>query len=204
VTAADRPWWSSPDGDLDADADVDPVEVHRRARRGESSMPDGGDASDDPRPVDDGSWWVPATEAVTRLARDLAATAGTTGGPHDPGTDPGRGEADHGQARGDGRRRGGGGGGGSGESGGGDGGGAAHRIDACGICPICVGLRALGEARPDLVAHLAEAARHLALAVRTVVDAAAEPGEAADPGAPRGARRRPRHDDLQHIDLDDG
>jgi hypothetical protein len=198
VTAGDRPWWSSPDGDLGADADVDPVEAHRRARRGEASIP-GDDASDAPRADDDGSWWVPATEAVTRLARDLAATAGTTGGPHDHGTVPPRGEADDVRGRG---------GDDSGDEGGGDrsggGGGAPHRIDACGICPICVGLRALGEARPDLVSHLAEAARHLALAVRTVVDAAAEPGEAADPEAPRGARRRPRHDDLQHIDLDDG
>jgi hypothetical protein len=191
VTAADRPWWSSPDGGTEEDADVDPVDAHRRARRGEASTGDDGEAATGAGPAE-GSWWVPATEAVTRLARDLAASAAATGGPHGPGTAAPRRDTT------DGRRPGHDGSDGDG------GGGGAHRIDACGICPICVGLRAIGEVRPDLVAHLAEAARHLALAVRTVVDAAAEPGEAADPGETRGARRRPRHDDLQHIDLDDG
>jgi hypothetical protein len=197
VTAADRPWWSTPDGDVDADADVDPVEAHRRARRGEPAPPDGGEPTGQRRTDDDGNWWVPATEAVTRLARELAATV-TSDGPRGPGTGPPRGDPDDVDGRGDGPVD------GRGASGGDGGGGAAHRIDACGICPICVGLRAVGDARPDLVVHLAEAARHLALAVRTVVDAAAEPGEAADPAAGGGARRRPRHDDLQHIDLDDG
>lgn len=75
-----------------------------------------------------------------------------------------------------------------------------HGIDACGVCPICVGLRALGDARPDLVVHLAEAARHLALAVRTVVDAATDGSNAAAEGGP--ARHQPRSEGLQRIDVD--
>jgi hypothetical protein len=142
---------------------------------------------------------VPATEAVTRLARDLATTTAerSSAGPRAPGHGP-AGSADE-------RRTRAGGGGSGGEGGdGGDGGASEHRIDACGVCPICVGLRAIGEARPDLVVHLAEAARQLALAVRTVVDAAAPDGEAgADPGTGRRASRRRAPEDLHHIDLDD-
>jgi hypothetical protein len=43
--------------------------------------------------------------------------------------------------------------------------------DVCQVCPICTALRLVGEVRPDLVVHLAEAARHLTLAAKTIVDA---------------------------------
>jgi hypothetical protein len=126
-----------------------------------------------------GPWWEAAAETVSRLARDLAETAEA----QDPEA---RGEAGarprHDAAGGD-----------DGDPGAPDGGPAdardAHRIDACGICPICVGLRTLGESRPELVGHLAEAARHVALAARSL---AARPA----PGSPD-------DEPLQHIGLDD-
>jgi hypothetical protein len=205
VSAAERPWWATA-ADAAGDLDDDPLETHRAARRGPdqpppdetSTPPGGGGAAATDGPDDDGSWWVPATEAVTRLARDLTASA-TASPPRGLVDDepPGRaaaGPADTGPGAAD-RPRGAGGGPGDGEG---------HRIDACGVCPICVGLRVLGDARPDLVGHLAEAARQLALAVRTVVDAAAPEDEAADPSAPRrGAGRKRPPEDLQRIDLDD-
>jgi hypothetical protein len=188
VSATDRPWWATDDDE--ADHDVDPIEAHRAARRGDAD-----DDADRQAPSDDGSWWVPATEAVTRLARDLAASPprGLLDEEQvDLGTDEPAASTSNGPAAG--RPR-----------GGGDGGGG-HRIDACGVCPICVGLRALGEARPDLVGHLAEAARQLALAVRTVVDAAVPTDHPADPssaGARRSGARDRRAQDLHRIDLDD-
>lgn len=48
--------------------------------------------------------------------------------------------------------------------------GSAHAADICGVCPICLGARLLGETRPELLAHLTEAARHLAAAARTLLD----------------------------------
>lgn len=44
----------------------------------------------------------------------------------------------------------------------------------CRICPVCAGLRAVGDARPEVVAHLTDAARHLTLAAKAVVDAQAD------------------------------
>lgn len=63
----------------------------------------------------------------------------------------------------------------------------SHDGDVCQVCPICTALRLVGEVRPDLFVHLAEAARHLTLAAKTVVDAHAA-----------GFR-----DGLEHIPLDD-
>jgi hypothetical protein len=51
-----------------------------------------------------------------------------------------------------------------------------HAAEVCGVCPICVGMRLLGEARPDLVVHLTEAARHLSAAVRSLLDTTQDPG----------------------------
>ncbi len=64
-----------------------------------------------------------------------------------------------------------------------------HGVEACQLCPVCTLIRVLGEARPELVTHLSEAARHLTLAAKAVVDAQAE-----------GWRR---DDGLQRIDLDE-
>lgn len=62
-------------------------------------------------------------------------------------------------------------------------------VDACQVCPVCAGIRILSEARPELVAHLSEAARHLTLAARAFLDAQAEVLR--------------RDEGLQRIDLDD-
>lgn len=62
--------------------------------------------------------------------------------------------------------------------------------EVCQICPICVALRALDRSRPELVAHLSEAMRHLALAARAFVDA-------------QTATPRTGDDRLRRIDLED-
>ncbi len=42
------------------------------------------------------------------------------------------------------------------------------------LCPICMVVTAVGEARPDLVQHLLVASREVLLAVRSVIDARLE------------------------------
>lgn len=49
-----------------------------------------------------------------------------------------------------------------------------HRDGACEVCPLCALMRALDDSRPELVAHLSEAARHLIAAARAVMEAPAE------------------------------
>lgn len=46
--------------------------------------------------------------------------------------------------------------------------------EPCQICPICSFLRLVEGVRPDVVDHLTEAARHLTLAAKAVIDAQAE------------------------------
>ncbi len=65
-----------------------------------------------------------------------------------------------------------------------------HDPAFCGICPLCTLARSLEDTRPELLEHLTEAARHLASAVRSLL-------EAPPAGAPE-----PDPDGLQHIDLD--
>lgn len=43
--------------------------------------------------------------------------------------------------------------------------------EICGVCPVCIAARMLGESRPELLGHLTEAARHLSAAVRTLLEA---------------------------------
>lgn len=45
--------------------------------------------------------------------------------------------------------------------------------DVCQVCPVCSLLRVFGDARPELMEHLTEAARHLTLAAKAVIDAQA-------------------------------
>ncbi|MCC5947684.1 MAG: hypothetical protein JJT89_04435 [Nitriliruptoraceae bacterium] len=45
-----------------------------------------------------------------------------------------------------------------------------HAQELCGVCPICVVARTLGETHPDLLEHLGHAARHLRAAVRSLTD----------------------------------
>lgn len=42
------------------------------------------------------------------------------------------------------------------------------------LCPICMVVTAVGEARPDLVQHLLVASREVLLAVRSIIDARLE------------------------------
>lgn len=59
----------------------------------------------------------------------------------------------------------------------------------CDACPVCLGLRAVREVRPDAIAHLAEAARHVSLALKAFADAQ--------------ARAVVGDDDYEHIDVAD-
>ena len=84
--------------------------------------------------------------------------------------------------------------------------GAAGQAPDWQTCPICAGLAAFREARPDAVEHLLKAGAELLLAAKALVDGLAEPARGP---APR--RRRPRaagngdgalaHDGLQRIDI---
>jgi hypothetical protein len=73
----------------------------------------------------------------------------------------------------------------------------------CRHCPVCAGLAALREARPEVAEHLVKAGAELLLAARALLEgvaaaAEAEPGAAGGAGARagtvpagRGRRRRP-------------
>lgn len=158
-----RPWWASGD---DAPSDEDPLTTHRRARAGHGepgSDPDrSGHASGEAGPAGhaDDAPHRWWSEAAEVLSRVAREAGRATAAAGDAGT--GEDGAEHVHT-------------GSGE--------------ACRVCPLCAGLRALGDARPELLGHLSEAARHLALAVRAVVDAAPAAGST--------------DDGLQRIDLDE-
>lgn len=198
-----RPWWAS-DGPVEGGIapDEDPVERFRSARRGPSAPG---------RPEVEAEPWLEAAAAtMSRLARELSretegsdapaadgsgADAPGAGAPgaDAPGADaPGAdtlGAQDSG-ADGSGGR----GAQGSGPDATGEGtwaqGPPPHSLDVCGVCPICIGLRTLAESRPELMGHLAEAARHVTLAARSFMERPERPhgGEDDEP--------------LEHIDLD--
>ena len=55
----------------------------------------------------------------------------------------------------------------------------------CGVCPVCVAARMLGETRPELLGHLTEAGRHLSAALSSLLEtrtdrSSDEQGEAPD------------------------
>ncbi len=98
-----------------------------------------------------------------------------------------------------------------------------HAAQICGVCPVCVLARTVGESRPELLGHLAEAARHLSAAARSFLEphattgapgagSVAEPGGATDdrpaggpgPDGTSGSRRRHTGPGRapQRIDLD--
>jgi hypothetical protein len=60
--------------------------------------------------------------------------------------------------------------------------------EVCDACPVCLGLRALRQVRPDVISHLSEAAHHLSLALKGFADAQADAT-----GGP---------DTFEHIDID--
>lgn len=181
------PWWASgrsPDDGLDASQD--PLDAHQQARRGDAEPPSDPGAPDGATGGDEAS----ASSDTTRLASDaidvisrLAAEAGrrvsarataNASGPP-PGAftrpDPASGA---GAERGGDRAR--------------PADGIAPHEDGevCDACPVCIGLRALRQVRPEVIAHLSDAAHHMSLALRAFAEAQA--GE--------------RGDGLERIDLD--
>ncbi len=150
-----QPWWASGEG-ADGLGDEDPLDAHRRARAGDagSSAADDGDAR---APGGEGQWMGDALLALGRLAsqagRRVAARVG------EPGTGRPVG-ADGGQAVGDSDPF------------------SPHEDGAvCDACPVCIGLRAVRQVRPEVIAHLSDAAHHMSLALRAIADAQAEPDE---------------------------
>jgi hypothetical protein len=83
---------------------------------------------------------------------------------------------------------------------------AAGQAPECQTCPICTGLAALREARPEAVEHLLKAGAELLLAARALLDVTAEPARGP---ATRRWRGHPAgdgggavaHDGLQRIDI---
>lgn len=67
--------------------------------------------------------------------------------------------------------------------------GSAGQAPECQVCPLCAGLAALRQARPEAVEHLVKAGAELLLAARALLDGAAEPD---GPPTPGHRRRRPR------------
>lgn len=170
MTAQDRmrePWWASgsrPDDGLDESQD--PFDAHRDARGGHGGSSDAGDPGpDDDRAdtstVEGGRLAADAIDLVSRLAaeagrrihaRSTANAAPPPDGaftrPDDPDTST-RADA------------------------------PAHASgEVCDACPVCLGLRALRQARPDVITHLSDAAHHVSLALRALADA--HPGDDTD------------------------
>jgi len=81
--------------------------------------------------------------------------------------------------------------------------GAAAQAPECQACPICAGLAALREARPEAVEHLVKAGAELLLAARALLAGVPEP--ARGPGPRRRARPARAGDaagnGLQRIDV---
>jgi hypothetical protein len=177
------PWWAS-DGPVDGGVDrgVDPIERHRAARRGRSEPAAVDHPTEDLGGAPAGDpWW--AGPAPARGDRPRARAAPDAGEPDRPrDRDP--------DDRPEPTRQ---------------------HLDACGVCPFCTSVRLLQEARPDVVEHLTEAARHLAAAARSLLDTPIPPAAERPerPGPRRGpadrARPRPATPDgrLQRIVLDD-
>lgn len=157
------PWWASgrrPDEGLDADED--PVAAHQRARRGDGGV-GAGAAGDDDAARGGAGGDAGGADGRAWWEDTAEALAGAVREAARAGRDPASGPVeDHEHGSG---------------------------APACRICPVCIAIRALGESRPEVVAHLGEAVRHLALALKAFADAQV----AAAGGADR----------LERIDLDD-
>ena len=65
--------------------------------------------------------------------------------------------------------------------------GTAGQAAECQFCPLCAGLAALREARPEAVEHLVKAGAELFLAARALLEGVGVPA-----GAPVPGRHRPR------------
>lgn len=158
MTAHERmrePWWASgsvPDDGLD-DAQ-DPFDAHRGARHGgdDTSGADGAwSGGDDAGEAtgDAGRLAADAIDLVTRMATEAgrrihARSVANASSPEGAFTRPDDPHESH-DPHADG--------------------------EVCDACPVCLGLRALRQARPEVVTHLSEAAHHVALALRALADA---------------------------------
>lgn len=68
--------------------------------------------------------------------------------------------------------------------------GATHAgSEICGVCPVCIAARMLGESRPELLGHLTEVARHLSAALRSLRETPTERGGDGPGSDDRGVRR---------------
>lgn len=179
MTANDRmrePWWASGSDPHDGLDDAqEPFDAHRHARHG-GDHPGAGpsrpadDGGEGPASVDTGQLAADAIDLVGRFAAEVGrriharstanASSPPTGGFTRP--DP----PDDAEASAHGSE-----------------GSAWHRLaegvaphadgEVCDACPVCLGLRALRQARPDVITHLSDAAHHVSLALRALADAQA-------------------------------
>lgn len=148
-----EPWWASGADGLDPREDpLDAFSRHRAAGSGahDRSGPERDDGPVDWEPHDRAAWGGPRSSGPTRSAID-DAVEGLGALARAARTARG--------GRGPGRRA------------------AGERDAVCHGCPWCTFLRAVGEGRPEVVAHFGEAVRHLTLAARAMVDAAEHPTE---------------------------
>lgn len=153
---AEEPWWASGAGPDDGlDGSQDPFDAHRGARRGDGepsgadTSPPAGDGDGDGDGLGDGQAGRLAADAIDLVGR-LAAEAGrriharaTTNASSPPDgafTRPDAPVGPHAEG------------------------------EMCDACPVCLGLRALRQARPDVVTHLADAAHSVTLALRALAD----------------------------------
>lgn len=168
----DAPWWASGRTAEDGlDGTEDPLAAHREARHGDAT--DADRATDDDRgrpggePGAGGDAARLAGEAIDLFAR-LAAEAGrrvaarATSNAGRPG--PGAFTRDDPPTAGDRRA------GGAPDA-------HPHDGEVCDACPVCMGLRAVRQVRPEVVAHLSDAAHHLSLALRAVAEAQTPPDD---------------------------
>lgn len=171
MTAQDRmrePWWASGSGPHDGlDDSQDPFDAHHGARRGHDSASDEGPSDDGPsRSGGDhesatggeaGRLAADAIDLVSRLAaeagrrihaRSAANAASPPGGAFTRPDPPDRPDRPDGADTS-----------------------APHANgEVCDACPICMGLRALRQSRPDVITHLSDAAHHVSLALRALAD----------------------------------
>jgi hypothetical protein len=76
------------------------------------------------------------------------------------------------------------------------------RAPECQACPICAGLAALREARPEAVEHLVKAGAELLLAARALLEGAAPDGQASPRRSRRGgAAQSAAGNGMQRIDI---
>lgn len=156
----EQPWWASGrDPEDGIDRSQDPLGAHRDARQGDRPRDDR-DATADGGPRGGSEATRLATEALDLVGR-LAAEASRRVADRMAGAGEGPPAGDREAAD------------------------AWDRLiadaaphddgEVCNACPVCIGLRALRQVRPEVVAHLSDAAHHVSLALRALAEAQAGP-----------------------------